>query len=125
MAGEGRWTGVGNLGNDPEVKFLENGKAVATFSIANTPRVNRNGEWSDGETMWIRVTAWGRLAEGAAENLRKGSRVFVSGPMKQTSWTTKDGERRTGLELTVDDLEMGEVHLLKKAQPAAQEDSPW
>lgn len=125
MSGEGRWTGVGNIGSDPELKFLDSGRAVCSFSIANTPRVkDRDGNWADGETMWIRITCWGTLAEGAAEFLTKGSKVFVSGPMKQTTFQTKNGESRVGLEVTADDLNLGEVQLIKKAKASSGGDDP-
>ena len=95
---------TGNLGADPEIRFLDSGRAVTSFSVCNTPRVKKNDEWQDGEPLWVRVTAWGKVAEDACENLKKGMRVHVDGPLSQRSYQTKDGEDRTTLELTADDV---------------------
>lgn len=105
MAGEATVTVVGHVGGDPELRFTSSGTAVASFSLANTPRTKgTNGEWGDGETMWLRVTAWNKQAEAVAEEVRKGQKVIVVGRLAQKSYKTKDGEDRTSLELTADEV---------------------
>ena len=114
------------MGSEPELKFLESGRAVASFSVANTPRVkDSSGNWGDGETIWFRVTLWGRLAEAAIEDVQKGKRVIVDGRLSQRSYTTKEGEQRTSLEITAD--EVGVIPKLPKVagQASQSEDSPW
>ncbi|ADL71044.1 ssDNA binding protein [Mycobacterium phage Halena] len=90
---------VGNLTADPELRFLPSGVAVAQFSVASTPRVKKGDEWVDGETVFLRCTVWRELAEGAAETLRKGDQVVVLGKLKQRSFETKEGEKRTVFEV--------------------------
>jgi single-strand DNA-binding protein len=124
VSGEGRITVTGNVGSEPELKFLESGRAVASFSVANTPRVkDSSGNWGDGETIWFRVTLWGRLAEAAVEDVQKGKRVIVDGRLTQRSYTTKEGEQRTSLEITAD--EIGVIPKLPKVAGGQAEDSPW
>jgi single-strand DNA-binding protein len=124
VSGEGRITVTGNVGSEPELKFLESGRAVASFSVANTPRVkDSSGNWGDGETIWFRVTLWGRLAEAAVEDVQKGKRVIVDGRLTQRSYTTKEGEQRTSLEITAD--EVGVIPKLPKVAGGQAEDSPW
>jgi single-strand DNA-binding protein len=124
VSGEGRITVTGNVGSEPELKFLESGRAVASFSVANTPRVkDSSGNWGDGETIWFRVTLWGRLAEAAVEDVQKGKRVIVDGRLTQRSYTTKEGEQRTSLEITAD--EVGVIPKLAKVAGGQAEDSPW
>lgn len=91
----------GNLTADPELRFLQSGIAVATFTVASTPRVKVAGEWEDGETVFLRVSVWREWAEGAAENLVKGDTVVVKGRLKQRSYE-KDGEKRTVFEIDGD-----------------------
>jgi single-strand DNA-binding protein len=125
MSGEGRITVTGNVGSEPEIKFLDSGRAVCSFSVANTPRVkDPQGNWGDGETIWFRVTLWGRLAEAAVEDVQKGKRVIVDGRLTQRSYTTKEGEQRTSLEITAD--EIGVIPKLPKVAGQAQaEENPW
>lgn len=92
-------TAVGNLGRDPELKYTTNGAAVANFSLA----VNHGG---DGEPTWLRVTAWGGLAEIVSNHLSKGDPVAVAGPAKLSKWTGNDGVERVTLEVTARDLTM-------------------
>lgn len=97
-------TFIGNLGNDPELKFTPTGKAVANFSIGDTPRYkDASGEWKDGETVWLRASIWGDAAENVAESLTKGTRVIARGKLKQRSYE-KDGVQRTVIELAVDEI---------------------
>lgn len=95
---------AGHLGGDPELRFTPSGLPVATLTIADTPRVRNSatGQWEDGETLWMRCVAWRDLAEGVAETLRKGDRVTAHGTLKQRSYTSRDGEKRTSVELTLD-----------------------
>ena len=95
---------TGNLGADPELRFTQSGQAVANIRIADTPRrKNANGEWEDGETLWMGATIWGRDAEAVVENLRKGDRVVASGRLQSRTWT-KDGQQRTTVEMVIDHI---------------------
>jgi single-strand DNA-binding protein len=91
----------GNLTADPELRFLDSGIAVGQFSVASTPRVKKGGEWVDGETVFLRASAWRELAEGAANTLRKGDPVVVIGKLRQRSYE-KDGEKKTVFEIEAD-----------------------
>lgn len=106
MAGETTLTVIGNLTNDPELRFTPSGSPVANFTIASTPRTfDRNSnEWKDGETLFLRAAVWKEAAENVAESLTKGMRVIVSGRLKSRSYETKDGEKRTVMELEVDEI---------------------
>ncbi|WP_394940455.1 single-stranded DNA-binding protein [Psychromicrobium sp. YIM B11713] len=106
MAGETTITVVGNLTNDPELRFTPSGSAVANFTIASTPRTfDRNSnEWKDGETLFLRASVWREAAENVAESLTKGTRVIVTGRLKSRSYETKEGEKRTVIELEVDEI---------------------
>jgi single-strand DNA-binding protein len=106
MAGETIVTVVGNLTGDPELRFLPNGAAVASFTVASTPRTfdRQSGEWKDGEALFLRCSVWRQVAENAAETLQRGMRVIVTGRLKQRSFETKEGEKRTVVELDVDEV---------------------
>jgi single-strand DNA-binding protein len=97
---------VGNITSDPELRYTQNGQAVANFTIASTPRILDRGtnEWKDGETVFLRASVWRDLAEHVAASLTKGSRVVVLGKLKQNSYETKEGEKRTSFELDVDEI---------------------
>jgi single-strand DNA-binding protein len=106
MAGETTITVIGNLTNDPELRYTPSGSAVANFTIASTPRTfdkNKN-EWVDGETLFLRASVWREMAENVAESLTKGTRVIVEGRLKSRSYETKEGEKRTVIELEVDEI---------------------
>lgn len=106
MAGETTITVIGNLVSDPELRFTPSGSAVANFTVASTPRTfdkNKN-EWVDGETLFLRAAVWREAAENVAESLTKGMRVIVSGRLKSRSYETKEGEKRTVIELEVDEI---------------------
>ena len=94
----------GNLTADPELRFTPSGKAVANFTLANTPRRRdpQSKEWTDGETLFLPVTVWGELAENVSESLAKGMRVIAAGTLGARSFTTKDGDKRTVTELNAD-----------------------
>ncbi|HIY64987.1 MAG TPA: single-stranded DNA-binding protein [Candidatus Agrococcus pullicola] len=106
MAGETIMTVVGNLTADPELRYTQNGLAVANFTIASTPRSydRQAGEWRDGEPLFIRASVWREFAEHSASTLQKGMRVIAQGRLKQRSYETKEGEKRTSLELEVDEV---------------------
>ena len=106
MAGETTITVIGNLVSDPEMRFTPSGSAVANFTIASTPRTfDRNSnEWKDGETLFLRASVWREAAENVAESLTKGMRVIASGVLKQRSYDTKEGEKRTVIEFEVDEI---------------------
>ena len=106
MAGETVVTVIGNLTADPELRWTQSGAAVADFTIASTPRTyDRNaGEWRDGDTLFMRCSVWRETAENVAESLRKGMRVIVQGRLTQRSYDTQQGERRTVVELQVDEV---------------------
>jgi single-strand DNA-binding protein len=106
MAGETTLTIIGNLVQDPELRFTASGAAVANFTVASTPRIfdRTADEWKDGETLFLRCTLWRQPAEHAAESLTKGTRVIVNGHLNQRTFETREGEKRTVIELIVDDI---------------------
>jgi single-strand DNA-binding protein len=106
MAGETVITVVGNLTSDPELRYTQNGLAVANFTIASTPRNydRASSEWKDGEALFLRASVWREFAEHVAGSLTKGSRVIATGRLKQRSYETKEGEKRTTIELEVDEI---------------------
>jgi single-strand DNA-binding protein len=106
MAGDTIITVVGNLTADPELRFTPSGAAVANFTVASTPRQfdKQSGEWKDGEALFMRCNIWRQAAENVAETLTRGSRVIVSGRLKQRSYETREGEKRTVVELEVEEV---------------------
>ena len=106
MAGDTVITIVGNLTADPELRFTPSGAAVANFTVASTPRYfdKQAGEWKDGEALFMRCSVWRQYAENVAESLSRGARVIVQGRLKQRSFETKEGEKRTVVELDVDEI---------------------
>lgn len=106
MAGETTITIIGNLTNDPELRFTPSGSPVANFTIASTPRTfdRQANEWKDGETLFMRAAVWNEPAENVAESLTKGMRVVATGRLKSRSYETKEGEKRTVIELEVDEI---------------------
>jgi len=106
MAGDTVITVIGSLGQDPELRFTPSGSAVCNFSVGSTPRsFNRQtNEWVDGETLWMRCSVWRDAAEHCAETLTRGMRVIVQGRLKQRSWDDQDGNKRTVVELDVDEV---------------------
>ncbi|MBX6370671.1 MAG: single-stranded DNA-binding protein [Acidothermus sp.] len=105
-AGDTIITVVGNLVDDPELRFTPSGQAVAKFRVASTPRYldRQTNEWKDGESLFLTCNVWRQAAENVAESLTRGMRVIVQGRLKQRSYETKDGERRTVFEVDVDDV---------------------
>ncbi|MCI2421147.1 single-stranded DNA-binding protein [Saccharopolyspora sp. K220] len=136
MAGETVITIVGNLTADPELRFTPSGAAVANFTVASTPRVfdRQSGEWKDQEALFLRCSIWRQAAENVAESLVRGSRVLVTGRLKQRSFETKEGERRTVVELDVDEIGPSLRYATAKVNKAtrntsggssASADEPW
>ncbi len=106
MAGDTIITVVGNLTADPELRFTPSGAAVANFTVASTPRIfdRQSNEWKDGDALFMRCSIWREAAENVAESLTRGSRVVVQGRLKQRSYETREGEKRTVVELEVDEI---------------------
>src|SRR5512132_4642819 len=106
MAGDTVITVIGNLTGDPELRFTPSGAAVANFTVASTPRQfdRQSNEWKDGETLFMRCSVWRDAAENVAESLQRGTRVIVSGRLKSRSYETKEGEKRTVVEMEVDEV---------------------
>jgi len=106
MAGETTITVVGNLTADPELRFTPSGAAVASFTVASTPRTfdRQSNEWKDGEALFLRCSIWRQAAENVAESLQRGMRGVVTGRLKQRSFETREGEKRTVIELDVDEI---------------------
>ena len=106
MAGDTTITVVGNLTADPELRFTPSGAAVANFTVASTPRIfdRQSSEWKDGEALFLRCSIWREAAENVAESLTRGSRVIVTGRLKQRSFETREGEKRTVFEVEVDEI---------------------
>lgn len=135
MAGDTQISIVGNLSADPELRFTQSGQAVCSLNVGSTPRSfdKASNAWKDGDTLWLRVTAWRTLGENCAESLRKGDRVIVTGRLTQRSYE-KDGQKRTSYEIQADaigpDL-LRATARVQKAQRASEratatpEDDPW
>ena len=140
MSGETTVTVIGNLTADPELRFVSNGSAVANFTVASTPRTfdRQTGEWKDGDTLYMRCSIWRESAENLAESLTKGARVIVTGRLTQRSYETREGEKRTVIELVADEIAASLRYATAKVnraqrssggrpqdgQPAPQDD-PW
>jgi len=105
-AGDTTITIIGNLVNDPELRYTPTGQAVATFRVASTPRFmdRQTNEWKDGESLFLSCNVWRQAAENVAESLQRGMRVIVSGRLRQRSYETKEGEKRTVYEVEVDEV---------------------
>ncbi|GAB3659052.1 single-stranded DNA-binding protein [Glycomyces tarimensis] len=106
MAGETVITVIGNLVDDPELRYTPSGAAVAKFRIASTPRTfdRESGQWRDGEALFLTCSVWRQYAENVAESLSRGTRVIVQGKLKQRSFDTREGEKRTVYELDVEEV---------------------
>ena len=106
MAGETNITIIGNLVDDPELRFTPSGAAVASFRVASTPRNfdRQTNEWKDGDTLFLTCNVWRQAAENVAESLQRGTRVIVNGRLKSRSFETREGERRTVFEIDADEV---------------------
>ena len=132
MAGEVSVTIVGNLADDPELRYTQGGVAVVSIRVGSTSRtLNRTtNEWVDGETVWVRCTAWREVAENVAQSLTKGTRVVVTGRLKAPSaYQTAQGEARASLELEIDEvgpsLRYATASVTRRAREAGSVESPW
>jgi len=125
VAGETVITVVGNLTGDPELRFTPSGAAVASFTVASTPRTldKATNEWKDGEALFLRCSIWRQAAENVAESLQRGTRVIVQGRLKQRSYETKEGEKRTVVELEVDEVGPSLRYATAKVNRAQRSDS--
>jgi single-strand DNA-binding protein len=106
MAGETNITVIGNLTDDPELKFTPSGAAVANFTVASTPRTfdRQTNEWKDGDALFLRCAAWRQMAENVAESLQKGQRVMVTGALKIRNFERQDGSKGTSVEINVEEV---------------------
>src|SRR5712692_6643533 len=106
MAGDTQITIIGNLVDDPQLRYTPTGQAVATFRVASTPRFldKSTNEWKDGDSLFLTCNVWRQAAENVAESLQRGMRVIVSGRLRQRSYETKEGEKRTVYEIEVDEV---------------------
>ena len=136
MAGETVITVIGNLTSDPELRYTQNGLAVANFTIASTPRSfdKASSEWKDGDALFLRASVWRDFAEHVAGSLTKGARVIASGRLVQRSYTTKEGDKRTSMELEIDEigpsLKYATASLTRassggRSAPTSQADTPY
>jgi single-strand DNA-binding protein len=125
---------VGNLTRDPELRYTPNGQAVASFTVASTPRFmdRTTNEWKDGDSLFLPCTVWRQAAENAAETLTRGMRVIVNGRLRQRSYETKEGEKRTVYEVEVDEVgpslrnaSAKVTRSQRSSAPAAAADDPW
>ena len=122
MAGETVITVVGNLTDDPELRFTPSGAAVASFTVASTPRTfdKNSNEWKDGDALFLRCSIWRQAAENVAESLTKGMRVVVQGRLRQRSYETREGEKRTVVELEVEEVGPSLKYATAKVTKAAR-----
>jgi single-strand DNA-binding protein len=139
VAGDTVLTIVGNLVSDPELRFTPSGAAVANFTVASTPRMfdKQTSEWKDGDPLFLRCSIWRQAAENVAESLSKGMAVIVQGRLKQRSYETKEGEKRTVYEMDAEEvgpsLKWATAKVTKasrggggsQAGPAPSGDDPW
>lgn len=135
MTGEPYTTIIGNLTADPELRFTPSGAAVANFTVASTPRSlnKKTGEWEDGEALFMRCSIWRQYAENVAESLTKGMRVMASGWLQQRSYTTREGDNRTVVEMRVDEVgpvlryATAKVNKVTRGKPTGDTpmDDPW
>ncbi|MFF2809360.1 single-stranded DNA-binding protein [Streptomyces sp. NPDC058000] len=131
--GEVPITITGNLTADPELKFTNSGAALVKFTVASTPRTydKNSGQWTDGTAAFFRCAAWRQLAEHIADSLTKGSRVVLSGRIRQHNWQTEQGENRSMLAVEVDDIgpslqfATATVQRTQRPTPAAADSDPW
>jgi len=131
MAGEPVITIIGNLGSDAEFRKTPKGIPVTSFNLANTPRKNINGTWTDQETTWYRVFVWNAEAAGAANALKKGDKVFVQGRFQMNTFRTKDGEEKKSLEINADSVGVVPKYVPEpqnsqiKENEGTENDFPW
>lgn len=130
MSNEPNATITGNATRDPELKFTHNGTAVTTFTLASTPRRydRQTNQWVDGDTLFMRCTAFGKLAENLAETVTKGARVIATGRLAANRWTDKNGQPRESTDLHIDDAGLSALYPPKRAHttpPQTRQDDGW
>ncbi|MFG3710791.1 single-stranded DNA-binding protein [Micromonospora sp. NPDC047730] len=135
MAGDTTITLIGNCTDSPELRFTPSGAAVAKFRVASTPRFldKASGEWKDGDPLFLSCTVWRQMAEHVTETLERGSRVIVTGRLRQRSYETREGEKRTVIEMEVDEIGPSLRYATAKIQKMARSgpqagpgpDDPW
>ncbi len=134
MMGDTQITVIGNMVNDPELRYTPAGDAVASFRVASTPRFrdNATGEWKDGDSLFLSCNIWRQAAENVAETLQRGMRVLVTGRLKQRQYETREGEKRTVYEVEVEDvgpsLRYASAKVTKASRsngPATADPGPW
>lgn len=125
MAGDTIVTVIGNLTADPELRFTATGAAVSNFTVASTPRSfdKNTGEWKDGDALFLRCSLWRQPAENVAESLTRGSRVIVTGRLGQRSYETREGEKRTVIELAVDEIGPSLRYATARVNKATRQDA--
>ena len=129
-AGDTQITIAGNLTSDPELRYTATGQAVANFRVASTPRFldKTTNEWKDGDALFLQCNAWRQMAENCAESLQRGMRVIVQGRLRQRSYETKEGEKRTVYEVEVDDvgpsLKSASAKVTKAARSGGEQSGP-
>lgn len=125
MAGDTTITIIGNLVQDPELRFLSSGAAVASFTVASTPRNfdKQSGQYRDGDALFLRVNVWRQMAEQVAESVVRGTRVVVTGRLRQRSFETKEGEKRTVVELEADEVAVSLRYATASVKKADRPDS--
>jgi single-strand DNA-binding protein len=126
MAGETVITLIGNTCADPELRFTQSGAAVCSFTVASTPRVfdKQSGQYRDGDALFLRVNVWRQMAETTAESVVRGTRVVVTGRLRQRSFETKEGEKRTVVELEADEVAVSLRYATAKVNKADRDHSP-
>ena len=126
-AGDVTITVIGNLTDDPELRFTPSGAAVAKFRVASTPRFldRQTNEWKDGEPLFLSCNVWRQAAENVAESLQRGARVIVSGRLRQRSYETREGEKRTVMELEVDEIGPSLRYATAKVQKMSRSFRRW
>lgn len=132
MAGEPVITLTGNLGTDAQFRKTPNGTPVTSFTVANTPRKNKNGEWTDGDTQWFRVFVWNYEAAGTAVALKKGDKVIVTGRFQISNYVDKEGKERVSLEINADGIGLVPKYAPEPQEPRSDksdeepiDDFPW
>jgi single-strand DNA-binding protein len=121
MASDNHTSIVGNLVEDPELRFTNNGTAVANLRVAVTQRIQQDGQWRDGDTSFFRVNVWRSQAEHLADSLSKGDRVMVTGRLRQRSWETPEGEKRSVAEIEADEVGASLKFATAKVERAPQQ----
>lgn len=126
MANDTTVTIIGNMVADAELRFTQSGHAVASFTVASTPRSfdKASGEWKDGDALFLRCNIWRQAAENVVESLTRGTRVIVQGRLKQRSYETKEGEKRTVMELEVDEVGPSLKYATAKVNKASRDSGP-